>query len=195
MAVEHRETEDVATWVAAAQRGDRAAFDALVSQSYLATFALARRLTANDEDARDVVQDSYLRAWKSIRKFRGDAQFSSWLYRITANCAATHMQRQRRHRHDDLADVPEVADTRPGSRVDDVAIDHSEMGRAEAALELLAPKLRMVVVLKDVYGLSHEAIAEELQISTTAAKVRLHRGRKQLRDLLDDEAGSQAHAV
>ena len=65
------------------------------------TYTLAFRLVGNEEDARDVVQEAYLRAYKGIGKFRGDAQFTTWLYRITANCANTHLKR-RRHRPDEL---------------------------------------------------------------------------------------------
>ena len=76
--------------ISAAKAGDRRAFDELVRRSFVDTFTLARRLTGNEEDGRDVVQDAYLRAWRGIGKFRGDAQFSTWMYRITANAAATH---------------------------------------------------------------------------------------------------------
>ena len=74
------------------------------------------RLTGNEEDARDVVQEAYLRAYRGLQRFRGDAQFSTWLYRITANCAATHLGRRRRHRHEELADDAPVADARPERR-------------------------------------------------------------------------------
>ena len=80
---------DQADLVAAARDGDRSAFEELVRLTYADTYTLAYRLTGNEEDARDVVQDAYLRAFKGLRKFRGDAQFTTWLYRITANCAST----------------------------------------------------------------------------------------------------------
>src|ERR671911_1027451 len=84
--------------VASAREGDRAAFDELVRRTYVDTYTLAMRLTANEEDARDVVQESYLLAWKGVKRFRGDAQFSTWMYRITANAAATLVQKRRRRR-------------------------------------------------------------------------------------------------
>src|SRR4051795_8948508 len=95
---------DQADLVAAAREGDRSAFEELVRLTYADTYTLAYRLTGNEEDARDVVQDSYLRAYRGIRRFRGDAQFTTWLYRITANCASTHLGRRNRHRHDELVD-------------------------------------------------------------------------------------------
>ena len=88
--------------VAGAREGDRAAFDELVRRTYVDTYTLAMRLTANEEDARDVVQESYLRAWKGIKRFRGDAQFSTWLYRITANTSSSMTQRRSRNRADSL---------------------------------------------------------------------------------------------
>ena len=77
--------QDVADLIAAAQDGDRGAFDELVRRTYADTYTLAYRLTGNEEDARDVAQEAYLRAYRAIKRFRGDAQFSTWLYRITAN--------------------------------------------------------------------------------------------------------------
>src|SRR5215210_5154032 len=93
--------------VDAARRGDRWAFAGRVRRTYVATYTLAMRLTANEEDARDVVQESYLRAWRGIRRFRGDAQFSTWMYRITANAAATLVQKRRRRRVESLETVDE----------------------------------------------------------------------------------------
>ena len=89
---------DEAELIGAAQAADRGAFDELVRRTFVDTFTLARRLTGNEEDARDVVQESYLRAWRGIGKFRGEAAFSTWLYRITANTAATHVKKRRRQR-------------------------------------------------------------------------------------------------
>ena len=97
--------------VTAAQEGDRSAFDEIVRRTYVDTYTLAVRLTASEEDARDVVQESYLRAWKGIRRFRGDAQFSTWMYRITANTAATATSKRRRQRTVQLDDVAEPVET------------------------------------------------------------------------------------
>src|SRR5437764_836289 len=94
--------------VEAAQRGDRAAFDELVKATYSETYTLAVRLVNNTDDAADVVQEAYLRAFKSINNFRGDAQFTTWLYRITANCASTYLAKRSKHRHDDIDDAVEV---------------------------------------------------------------------------------------
>jgi RNA polymerase sigma-70 factor, ECF subfamily len=136
------------------------------------------------------VQDAYLRAWRSIGSFRGDAQFSTWMYRITANCAATFVAKRRRLRTESLPTHLEPADLHPESQPEGMLESSLELDQVGAALADLAPKLRAVVVLKDVYGLPHEAIAEELGISVAAAKVRLHRGRRRLRDALYEETRS-----
>src|SRR3954453_12715828 len=201
MASDLADRADLSGLVTAAKAGDRSAFDDLVRATYADTYTLAYRLTGNEEDARDVVQDAYLRAFKGLRKFRGDAQFTTWLYRITANCASTAISRRAKSRHDELDLDTEVADDRP---------DHDPQVRAEASLERdrvsaavanLPPRLRAVVVLRDIYDLPHEAIAAELGISEAAAKVRLHRARKKLRERLfpmrdeDESDEERARAV
>ncbi|MBK5224530.1 MAG: RNA polymerase sigma factor [Acidimicrobiia bacterium] len=195
-------TADVAPWsdpfepgataelVEQARSGDRAAFDQLVRATYTDTYTLAYRLTGDEEDARDVVQETYLRAFRGLARFRGDAQFSTWLYRITANCANTLLTRRARHRHDELSDDAPVIDERPENHPQARAENEALRHRLRHAIERLPPRLRAVVVLRDVYDLPHEAIATELGITETAAKVRLHRARRRLRDDLFGERRS-----
>jgi len=192
---ESPEAEELNRLVGAARDGDRQAFDELVRRTYVDTYTLAVRLTANEEDARDVVQEAYLRAWKGIKRFRGDAQFSTWLYRITANAAYTLVQKRRRRRTEPLETVDEPVEAAVGAQPEAAAESALLLEQLSAAVAELPPKLRAIVVLKDVYGLSHEDIAEELGISIAAAKVRLHRARKKLRDRLFEEQGRSAHAV
>lgn len=172
-----------------ARRGDRSAFDELVRRTYVDTYTLAVRLTGNEEDARDVVQETYLRAWKSLKRFRGDAAFTTWLYRITANTSFTLVDRRRRRRTSPIDDVPEQIDTRVEARTEDLVGATIGLSELATSLDRLSPSLRSLVILKDVYGLSHEEIAEDLGISVSAAKVRLHRGRKRLREMLDESEG------
>ena len=188
---------EVGELVAAAKAGDRGAFDDLVKATYAQTYTLALRLTHNEEDARDVVQEAYLRAYKGLKKYRGDAQFTTWLYRITANCAATHLGKGNKHRHDDLDDSADtLEDERPESDPAASADATILRDRVTAALAHLPPRLRAVVVLRDVYDLPHEEIAHELGITEAAAKVRLHRARKQLRERLFPMRGEEeARAV
>ncbi len=188
----------------AAPDGDQAAFAELVRRTHADTFTLARRLVSDDEDAREVVQEAYLRAFRSIRRFRGDAQFTTWLYRITANCASTHLgpaaslaPRTARRRR---------AGRRPPPRSGPGA---GRRRRPCCACGWRPPstscpaRLRAVVVLRDIYDLNHAEIADELGISESAAKVRLHRARRRLRAQVfparaDDGTGEseeQARAV
>jgi len=194
MGTEDSASLDLGDLVAAAQAGDRRAFDEIVRRTYVDVYTLAVRLTSNEEDARDVVQDAYLRAWRAIGRFRGDAQFSTWMHRITANVAYTHLGKRRRRRTEPLDDV-EPAETRPEALPERAAETSELLVDLSDALAELPPKLRAVVVLKDVYGLPHDAIAEELGISVAAAKVRLHRGRQKLQASLFQSRGGTAHAV
>jgi len=187
---------DLVALVSAAKTGDRQAFDELVRQTYAETYTLAYRLTGNEEDARDVTQEAYLRAYKGLRRFRGEARFTTWMYRITSNCAATHLGRRRRHRHDPLTDDASVVDDHPEASPELRAEAVDLRTRLGAAVDRLPPKLRAVVVLRDVYDMPHEVIAAELGISESAAKVRLHRARRQLRaDLFPLAFEESARAV
>ena len=180
-----QEVGDLTELVVAARAGDQQAFEELVRATYADTYTLAYRLTGDEEDARDVVQESYLRAFRGLKRFRGDAQFTTWLYRITANCAVDPSRtagqapprrarrRRARGRHGPRR-RPGGADRRPR---------HPRPPRPRRCGGL-PPRLRAVVVLRDVYDLPHEAIAAELGISESAAKVRLHRARKKLRENL-----------
>lgn len=180
--------------VVAARGGDRKAFEELVRRTHADTYTLAYRLTGNEEDARDVAQEAYIRAYRGLKRFRGDAQFSTWLYRITANCAATYLGRRSRHRHEALDDTVPLAD--PSADHDpQLRADASDLQRRLAvALDDLPPRLRAVVILRDVYDLPHEAIATELGISESAAKVRLHRARNKLREQLFGGGETQGEA-
>src|SRR5438270_9936292 len=113
---------DMAGLVTAAKDGDRQAFEELVRATYADAYTLAYRLTGNEEDASDVVQEAYLRAYKSLKRFRGDAQFSTWLYRIVANCAATLLGKRTKNRHDELDDenapIDAHAEYDPGASAD-----------------------------------------------------------------------------
>ena len=188
---------EVGELVVLAKAGDRGAFDDLVKATYAQTYTLALRLTHNEEDARDVVQEAYLRAYKGLKKYRGDAQFTTWLYRITANCAATLLTKGNKHRHEDLeTSAATLFDERPEADPSVSADATILRDRVDAALAHLPPRLRAVVVLRDVYDLPHDEIAQELGITEAAAKVRLHRARKQLRERLFPMRGEEeARAV
>ncbi len=149
-------------------------------------------MVADRELAYDVAQEAFVRAWRAIERFRGDAKFSTWMHRITVNTAFTHRDRRKRTQADSLDEIyrePESASLTPERGGESAAM----RGPLQDALNELPESLRAVVVLKDVYEWSHPEIAEHLDISVTAAKVRLHRARKSLRLTLwkhQDEEGS-----
>ena len=187
------EDADVSALVAAARDGDGSAFDRLVELTHRDTYTLALRLTGDPHEAADVTQEAYLRAYRSIDGFRGESRFSTWMYRITANCASTHMGRLRRHRrrNRELA-VDEMVVDETGSHDPQARTDAAELQQQLLeALDSLPAKLRAVVVLRDSYDMSHEDIAEQLGISVSAAKVRLHRARRKVHEAVFADEGSQ----
>lgn len=169
-----------------ARAGDRTAFSDLVRLHQDEVYTLALRLLADRELAADVSQEAFVRAWRAMPQFRGDALFSTWMHRITVNVAWTQRRRQLRHRADpiDEAFIEPAAETISPERAAESA-DVSD--RLREALASLSAPVRAVVVLKDVYGWRHGEIADHLGITVTAAKVRLHRGRRALRDRLYGE--------
>lgn len=172
----------LAALAAAAREGDVAAFEQLVVATSPKIHALVLRLVRDEHDAGDVVQETYLRAFRSIGGFRNQAAVTTWLYRIAANCSSTHLRRRRSH--DVLAADMPLADQRAERDQEAAASIADDRARLVAALDGLPGPMRSVVVLHDVYELTHEAIAEELGISRAASKVRLHRARRRLRDAL-----------
>ena len=166
-----------------AREGDRGAFSELVVRHQNEVFTLALRLVGDRELAADVAQEAFVRAWRALPKFRGDSRFTTWMHRITVNTAWSLRARAARRRTERLDDL--VYEPRATGMTPERAGELSELRpRLEAALRVLPTGTRTVVVLKDVYGWSHPEIAAHLDISVTAAKVRLHRGRKRLRDEL-----------
>jgi len=178
------ENHDEDRLVARAQKGDRAAFAALVRAHQNEVYTLARRLVGDPHLAADIAQEALIRAWRALPRFRGDSQLSTWLHRITVNTAWTHRKRAQRHRATPIEDVLDLA-APEGPESPETAGEILELrGRLRAALDRLPEAQRQVVVMKDVYGWSHAEIAEAMGISVTAAKVRLHRARARLaRDL------------
>lgn len=170
-----------------ARAGDTAAFEELVRITSPACYALALRLVGNEHDARDVMQDAYLRAFRGLRRFRGEAGFSTWLHRITVNCATSLLSRRQKASCDlldDFGDAVQLIEQSAEGNPESAASTADDRERLVAALGELPDPLRLVVVLRDVYDLSHRDIAKELGISQTAAKVRLHRARRRLRERL-----------
>ena len=172
--------------VALARGGDRPAFAELLGRHGRDVYSLAFRLTHNHELASDIAQETWIRVWRGLPTFRGDAAFTTWLYRIAVNTSATARRRNARHQTTVLTEVVEPEDhntLQPEGRVDQLELRH----RLGDALGQLPPGLRAVVVMKDVYGWTHLEISTALGISTTAAKVRLHRAHQRLQRYLHED--------
>lgn len=179
------ENHDEDRLVARARKGDRAAFAALVRAHQNEVYTLARRLVGDPHLASDIAQEALIRAWRALPGFRGDSQLSTWLHRITVNTAWTHRKRALRHRATSIEDLLDLA-APDGPESPETAGEILELrGRLRAALDRLPEAQRQVVVMKDVYGWSHAEIAEAMDISVTAAKVRLHRARARLARYLE----------
>ncbi len=181
--------------VDAARRGDYAAFERLVSRFRDRIFRLARGMTSNDDEAEEVVQDTFLAVFRKLGTFRGESSVSSWIYRVAANNALMRLRRQRRKPHlsiedarpDFTEDGTEFVDS-PGdwARQPDEKLLDRELGvRIESAIAELPEKYRMVLLLRDVEGLSNEQVADTLGVTVPTVKSRLHRSRLFVRDELE----------
>ena len=168
------------------QFGDKAAFEQLVIRHQELVFSLAYKLTGNREMANDVAQEAFNRAWKAIEKFRGDSTFSTWIYRITVNTAWTLRKKAKKHNTLNIDDTyePIVIDEKKDPEL--VAINSDLSSVLINALDKIPIEQRIIVELKNIEGRSHKEIADYLDISVTAAKVRLHRAHQKLRQILEE---------
>ena len=164
--------------IEACRRGEPGAFDELVRSTHRMVYAVAYRVVGNAEDASDVTQEVYLRVWRHMGRFRGDADFGTWLHRITVNRALTHIQRASKRA------LPAAPEELPEMPVEDRTEQQADADLLERALARLPEQQRTVVVLKDVYGWTGEEIAKAMGSTEGAIKVRLFRARQRLADEL-----------
>ena len=178
------------------RRGDAAAFEQLVNERSSEIYGLLYRLTENSEEARDLTQETFLRAFQSIGHFRGDADLKTWIYRIAINQARNRWRWWRRRRRDSTVSIDSTdVDGRPtlvttlranGSSDPEQATLARERERAlRTALGSVRRIYREAVVLRDIEGFSYEEIAATLEISVGTVKSRLARGRQELRRKLE----------
>ena len=179
------------------RQGDSAAFEKLVDERSGEIYGLLYRLTENREEARDLTQETFLRAFQSIASFRGDSDLRTWIYRIAINQARNRWRWWRRRRREATVsiDAPEIGGGRLGlvaslkaSTTRDPEQDAllSERERAlKKALSSLKRVYREAVVLRDIEGFAYEEIAATLDISVGTVKSRLARGRQELRRRLE----------
>ena len=190
----HQETDEPAL-IARAQGGDLSAFDALVLRHQQMVYAVALRMLNNADDAQDVAQDAFVRAYRAIGTFRHEAKLSTWLVSITMNLCRNRRRWWARRRQVIVASLDDPVETGEGTMAQEVA--DPAPGPVETAqrrelqqqlaqtLQLLEEPYRSVIVLRDIQGYSYEEIAQMLHCRVGTVKSRINRARLQLRALLD----------
>ena len=168
------------------QRGDVASFEVLVRRHQKATFNLVYRLLGDYDEAADVAQEVFLSAFKSIYQFRGDANFSTWLYRIAFNHASTrrkslHLAQQR---HVPLDGTELIGDSDAFADPEKTAQDRETQQRVQRALNSLPKDDATIIILRDLQDAPYEEVAQMLEIPVGTVKSRLHRARRALKELL-----------
>lgn len=176
--------ESDAQVVERARAGDLDAFDELVRRYSGRVYGMLARIVGDRALAEDAAQETFVRAWRAIGNFRGDAKFSTWLYRIAVNEANRLLAREARREvvpyDDTMEDIPDLASDTPAQ------LETLELrAQIEAGLAALPDHYRVAVVLRDVEGLSNEEAAAALDLNLRNFKSRLHRGRMALREQLE----------
>ena len=183
--------------VARAKAGDLDSFNQLVSRWERPIYALAYRTLGREEDARDVVQEAFLRAYRGLKGFKGEAKFSSWLYRITLNLCRDWSRRERRA---PIVQVPEGTDpveladeqVQTSESVEDL-VARREMSEAVAkAMAELPDEQRTAIMLKEYHGLTFQEIAGMLDCPLSTVKTRLYQGLSVLRRRLERRQAEEA---
>ncbi len=169
-----------------AERTSKDLFEALLEKSYKPAFNLALRLTANHAEAEDLVQETYLRAYRFFHRYDQSLPFTNWLYRIMSNAHIDSMRRKGRLKTMSLEQPSatstaaiEVADT--DATADRPMMDEMMGEHVQNALMTMTPEFRTAVLLADVEGMAYEEIADVMKTSVGTVRSRIHRGRKQLR--------------
>jgi RNA polymerase sigma-70 factor (ECF subfamily) len=183
--------------VAALRRGDERAYEELVRRSSGRMLSTARRILGDEEDARNVVQDSFLSAFRSIDRFAGDSQITTWLHRIVVNMSLMRLRSRRRHPETPIEELlphfdGEDGHRRPSELADLAARDAgSELDRnalrrhVRDCISELPESYRTILVLRDLEEQSTEEVAESLGLTEGNVKTRLHRARQALKTLLE----------
>ena len=170
--------------------GDLDSFNQLVLRWERPIYALAYRVIGREEDARDVAQEAFLRAFRALGGFKGQAKFSSWLYRITLNLCRDWIRRERRTpvaQPPEGVDIIELAAERtPSETIEDLVSRRQLVRAVEKAMALLPEEQRTAIILKEYHGLTFQEIADLLDCPLSTVKTRLYQGltvlRKQLRN-------------
>ena len=175
------------------RRGDREAFRELVERYQRKVFSVALGMVQNREDALELTQETFVKAYENLRKFKGESSFYTWLYRIVVNLAIDYRRRDRRQATVGLSERPaggeELETLLPAAELSDPyqqARAHELGARIAAAIDELTPDHKAVILLREVEGLSYEDISRIMQCSKGTVMSRLHYARKKLQSKLRD---------
>jgi RNA polymerase sigma-70 factor, ECF subfamily len=169
-----------------ARGGDRAAFEELVRRHADRLYAVILRFVADGNEAQEVTQEAFLRAWRGIGRFEGRSRFFTWLYRIGINEAKRRAARRPRAAVTSLDDEP-IEEAPDWSEAPDARFEQADLRRVlEDAIRSLPGEYRTPIILRDVEGLSTREAAEVMELGEPAFKSRLHRARLAVRRALDE---------
>lgn len=172
--------------------GDSAAFEELVNRYESTIMNMAYRLLGNRSDASDVCQEVFVLLLRKLGSFRGEAKFSTWLYRVSLNACHDHARRMKRHislSESPGEDLPEMEQRLPDSRVDlpEISVERAELQETvQECISRLPNKFKEVIYLHDIRGYNYKEVAEILDISLGTVKSRLNRARNRLAKELQD---------
>ena len=171
--------------------GERDAFEPLVTENQTLVYNLALRMTGSEQDALDMAQEAFIKAYSSLGSFRGDSRFSTWLYRLTANVCTDLLRSRARHPQQSLTETEDDADEGAQSDLPDPTPGPEEQAeRSEqrelvrAAIQQLPPEFARILLLRELGGLSYEEIGTQLRLEPGTVKSRLFRARSKLASIL-----------
>jgi RNA polymerase sigma-70 factor (ECF subfamily) len=186
--------EDELALVARAQAGDTQAFNELVTRYRTRAYAMIYNMVRNEQDAWDLAQDGFLKAWKSIGRFRGQSSFFTWLYRILMNVTIDWVRKRQIEGGTEFDDsqalqaVEPSAHTAPRGELAPAAklSDKEIRERIDASIQRLSPEHRTVIVLREIEGMEYQEIADVMDCSIGTVMSRLFYARKKLQTMLKD---------
>jgi len=187
---EESDREDL-EWLLKFKEGNRRAFDFFVRKYQRRLFCIIYNMTSNREDAADLLQEVFVKAFRSITSFKGDSRFYTWLYRITVNTTITFLKKVRKQTKLSLEDLNTnesltsfLAIFSEGEKGDQATLLKELQEKLNEALQKLSLNHRTVVVLFEIEGMSHAEIARTLKCSEGTVRSRLHYAKEQLKQLL-----------
>jgi len=173
------------------QSGDKAAFDVLVIKYQQKVINLVTRYVHDPHIAMDVSQESFIKAYRGLKNFRGDSAFYTWLYRISINTAKNHLVSKSRRMPDDDIDAQEAEQYEGGDKLRDISTPENELLSSEvqqtvqAAIEALPDDLRIAITLRELEGLSYEEISEAMECPIGTVRSRIFRARESIEKELE----------